>query len=98
MEIEEDNLFIDIDTLFMNSENIEKCDNFQIGAQQGIEAQIKKAFTFQIISEYMTFSDHAGSVLLKFQRRKNEIHEKITGNWQIIKLEGRSFNQIIEIN
>ena len=55
MEIEEDNLFIDIDTLFMNSENIEKCDNFQIGAQQGIEAQIKKAFTFQIISVLLEF-------------------------------------------
>lgn len=69
VEIQEDYLFIDTDTLLLNSEDIENCKSFQVATEKAIVSQIKKVFSFQIISEYMTFADHSGEVLLKFQRK-----------------------------
>ena len=50
----------------VTTERIEECGGSQLTLERSINIQIKRVFTFQIISKFMTFSDATGKVLFKF--------------------------------
>ena len=78
MEVEENNLFIDVDTFYEEPDtDYSKCRYEEIQTAKIIkEKEIKKVFSFQIISNFMIFSDAEGKVVMKFKRRVAEEFSK----------------------
>ena len=104
MDIDENNLFIDVDTFFEEPDaDYSKCLYQDIQTENQIwNVAIHKVFSFQIISNFMIFSDAEGNVLMKFKRRvpedRKNFQQLLNGNWMIQSLKGENFQQLIEIN
>lgn len=50
MDIDGNNLYIDSDTFYLESDNSQNCSSAQVDIERRVSANLKKIFTFQIIS------------------------------------------------
>lgn len=99
MDIQGKNIFMDTNTLYVDSSNVKNCAPENIVADKRFQALLKKVFTFQMITNFMMFSDPDGSVLFKFQRTGNSSNLlNLTGAWMITTLNSKPTSHLVEIS
>lgn len=81
MDIEGDGLFVDVDTYYTDGQNGQNCTAELLVPEKRFQALLAKVFTFQIIANFMVFSDPTGRVLFKFQRLPNTQKPTLKGTW-----------------
>lgn len=59
---------------------------------------MKRIFSFQILLDYMFFSDAGGEVLLKFKRKLPTAAFSLTGNWLFRAIQANSSAYPISID
>lgn len=99
MDIQGKNIFVDTNTLYVDSSNVKNCGPENLVADKRFQGLLKKVFTFQMITNFMVFSDPDGSVLFKFQRMANSNSLlNLTGAWMITTLNSKPTSHMVEIN
>lgn len=98
LDIKGNSIFVDTSTIYLDIEKSQNCTSSLLAPEQKFHRLLKKTFTFQIISNFMHFTDPEGQVLFKFQRiPNNDSKINLKGSWMATLPDRGKLSQMLEI-